>query len=441
MDEKDIKKEEENIKDNIKNKDIGKAGKLEKKYNEEKYKEIRKNVLNALTKEAAAKKLAKTKIIEVKKKELKKDDKSLEIKNIKDKSLKINMNEIINKFKNFISKNTAKKAEDKDDKKAIEKSDKKKTHPVRMMVLSALVAIVLFVATLGVGIYFLNWHNSGLKKLAVYLPFPAGVVFGDIIKANDYWQDIDTLTHFYNYQVSLGNFKEVPSESEIKNIVWDRLVNVKLMEQLAIGYNIQITKEQVDLEVDKLVNETGNRDMLSDNLYEYYKWDIDTFIIKVIKPYLLEQRVVERLRSENDYTDQVKAKAESILQKALADPDSFAELAKEHSADVVSAQRGGDLGYFNKGVMEENFENAVFSMEIGEIKGLVESSFGYHIIKLEDKKVHEDNPEDIQVKASHILIMPLSINEIVELKKKEMKIIRFLDKKIDNAVDNNELEE
>src|SRR5262249_18207348 len=63
-------------------------------------------------------------------------------------------------------------------------------------------------------------------------------------------------------------------------------------------------------------------------------------------------------------------------------PGSFAALAKKYSDDPGSAQKGGDLGYFSRGMMVPTFEDAVFRLKPNEISGLVESEFGVHIIKL-----------------------------------------------------------
>jgi peptidyl-prolyl cis-trans isomerase D len=77
-----------------------------------------------------------------------------------------------------------------------------------------------------------------------------------------------------------------------------------------------------------------------------------------------------------------KAKATMILEKARAKPEDFAALAKEYSQDPGSSQQGGDLGSFARGSMVKPFEDAVFAAKVGDIVGPVETSFGYHIIKV-----------------------------------------------------------
>ena len=81
-----------------------------------------------------------------------------------------------------------------------------------------------------------------------------------------------------------------------------------------------------------------------------------------------------------------KAKAQELLAEIKKSPSSFAELAKKNSQDPVSAAKGGDLDFFAKGAMVKPFEDAAFALQKGQISDVVESDFGYHIIKLTDIK-------------------------------------------------------
>jgi peptidyl-prolyl cis-trans isomerase D len=81
-----------------------------------------------------------------------------------------------------------------------------------------------------------------------------------------------------------------------------------------------------------------------------------------------------------------KAKAEQVLQQVKQSPTKFAALAKQYSQDPGSAANGGDLGMFGRGSMVKPFEDSVFSLKAGEVSGLVQTDYGYHIIKLQAVK-------------------------------------------------------
>jgi peptidyl-prolyl cis-trans isomerase D len=82
---------------------------------------------------------------------------------------------------------------------------------------------------------------------------------------------------------------------------------------------------------------------------------------------------------------EIKAKAEKVLAEAKGSAD-FAALAKKYSEDEASAKQGGDLDFFGKGKMVPEFDQVAFAMEPGQISDLVKTPYGFHIIKLVDKK-------------------------------------------------------
>ncbi|TSE34483.1 SurA N-terminal domain-containing protein [Tepidimonas charontis] len=80
----------------------------------------------------------------------------------------------------------------------------------------------------------------------------------------------------------------------------------------------------------------------------------------------------------------VRAQAERLLSEVRANPQRFAELARQHSQDPGSANKGGDLDWFGRGAMVKPFEDAVFALRKGEISDLIETEYGLHIIQLLD---------------------------------------------------------
>lgn len=111
---------------------------------------------------------------------------------------------------------------------------------------------------------------------------------------------------------------------------------------------------------------------------------------------LLQHRFGERVRARHilirvepraTAADKAKAREKMVeVQKKLKKGTDFVELARQYSEDPGSKERGGDLGYFTRGEMTPPFEKAAFGLEVGQMSDIVETDFGFHLIRVEEKK-------------------------------------------------------
>jgi len=159
-------------------------------------------------------------------------------------------------------------------------------------------------------------------------------------------------------------------EDALKKYYNQNLQEFQVREQAKVGY--------VKFTIDDLLNKI---DVSTEELHKYY----DEHQGELGTPE--ERRAAHILiavaaNASHEKQDAARNKAELLLRQITKAPAKFAELAKQNSQDPGSAAKGGDLGFFGRGMMVKPFEEAVFSMKPGEVSGLVKSDFGYHIIKL-----------------------------------------------------------
>lgn len=113
-----------------------------------------------------------------------------------------------------------------------------------------------------------------------------------------------------------------------------------------------------------------------------------------------------------------KAKAEAILKQLKAGAD-FADLAKQDSQDTMSGAKGGELGWFEAGVMDPAFDKALFALDKGEVSDVVKTPYGYHIIKLLDVQPSAAAPYDsVKEQIVQKLKMDKAVNEFYGLQQK-----------------------
>jgi len=128
----------------------------------------------------------------------------------------------------------------------------------------------------------------------------------------------------------------------------------------------------------------GKINVTEDEAKEYYSENKKRLEQVRASHILIEPDTSDPNADPNEARAQAKAKAQDLL-KQIKEGADFAELAKANSG-CPSAARGGDLGFFNRGQMVGPFEKAAFELEPGQISDVVETQYGYHVIKITDRK-------------------------------------------------------
>lgn len=153
-------------------------------------------------------------------------------------------------------------------------------------------------------------------------------------------------------------------------------------------------KRQVSLIVGTTADFIPLAKISDDDLRKQYQENIDSY--RIPERVKVRHILIKTTGKPKDEVPKLKAKAEDLL-KQLQHGADFAELAKKNSDDTGSAEKGGELGWIVRGQTVPNFEKTAFSLKPGELSGLVETEYGYHIIQVEDKQpAHVQSFEEVR---------------------------------------------
>lgn len=303
----------------------------------------------------------------------------------------------------------------------VKKIVKKLNNKITWILLSAFVILVCFFGIVGLGAIQLGWDNSFTNAIVKIFPYPAAVVNGKIIKYSDWKYETEAVLLLSSKRLNAY------SEEDVKKEVLQKMIYDELMETLARKHGIKVTSEDLDAMQAELVSQVGSEEELEKNVREFFNWDLETFRKRVVYSDVLRDKLQKELPLSEKNVKEAEKKANEVLVEVKKGEKSFEELAQVYSEDPGSAAQGGDLGWFPRGVMVKEFEDAAFSLNPGEISDLIKTDFGYHIIKLNQKKSAEEADDGVeQISASHILIKTKTFDDYLAELEKSALIYKFV---------------
>lgn len=234
-----------------------------------------------------------------------------------------------------------------------------------------------------------------MKKLAITAALAASVF--TLSACTSSAEDSETIVATDNGEVTKEEFYQ-----ELKKTSGEQVIQQLVMKEV-LANNYDVSDEEVNKELESMKEQYGDQ---FDMVLQQYGMSSEDQLKETIRFSLLQEKAAsedievteedmknyyERMKQEVQASHILvkdEKTAKEVKQK-LEDGEAFDTLASEYSQDG-SAQQGGKLGYFGVGKMTPKFEEAAYSLDVGEISEPVKTQYGYHIIKVTDKREVED---------------------------------------------------
>jgi len=285
------------------------------------------------------------------------------------------------------------------------------------LLLAALTITVLAVFLAGCGMVRVNPEVDNNTVVAK--------VSGEEIKKEEFKKVFEIFKNQYEKQFGTEVWEQELEGRKFIEVAREKLLDMLVDERLQLKKATELGITVTDEEVNSEIENTKKYFDTEEKFNEYLKvqgMDLEYFKQSMRKE-LIISKLTEKLTANIAVTDEevkvyydthqsefmkvkashvlldTKEEAEKILARAKAGED-FAELAKQNSKDPSAKENSGNLDYFGHGDMVEPFEKAAFALKPGEISDVVQTDFGFHVIKVEDSKL--DTFEDVkeQLKAT-----------------------------------------
>lgn len=240
-------------------------------------------------------------------------------------------------------------------------------------------------------------------------------------------------------QIDGKSVRSIVLTETLNNLVDDELIIQKLESEGFKASDDEISAKYDDFVANELEKNPDNKKFYEENgigkafienairsqiyVNEFEKRINDDVLLKTADLDKQFQDYVVQVRASHILVEQ-ESKALELLDRLKAGED-FSQLARKESIDPGSAHKGGDLGFFKRGSMVKEFENAAFALEKGVLSDPIKTQFGYHIIKVEDKKTAKDmldegSTED-QLKPEKEAMVKAMIDNQIEAEKEALR--------------------
>lgn len=269
----------------------------------------------------------------------------------------------------------------------------------RVVTLSSLIGAIVLLIFLGfsaLSLYVFKSTSTFVYRITQVIPFPVARTGGDFVSYEDYLFEIRQYIHYFETQEKI-DFSEVEGAQQLdaqRKIALQKVIDQAYVRQIAKRKGITVSDKDVDYEIELLKSQNrlgSSQEALQGIIKDYYGWTIKDFR-RSLSDRILFTKVLEAL------DEKTTARANEALNELNSGAD-FSKIAAKYSDDESTKDNGGEIGFLIDKVdrnVPAQMTNALYSLNPGEISGLVNVGYGLEIIKnLENK--------DGKIRAAYIL--------------------------------------
>lgn len=324
----------------------------------------------------------------------------------------------------------AKRPLDESDRERKKKKSNRGTSFLGGLLLSIIILFIVALALFSYGIYRYNWQGDLTRKIVSFLPYPAANVDGVVIKLSDYFDELDMINDYYSTIKSKNPevLQGLEPIAQRKENALDDLIDEAVLVHLANKYKLDISQDFIQKSYDEIVEgiiandpKVSTREAFQKELESIFGWTEEEHKENVVKNTIIENELREAVNADSEINKEVIEKINEIKGKINEDASNFADLANEYSDDASGG--GGNLGSFKRGMMVPEFDDVAFNLETGQVSDPFVTLFGWHLVKVDDKKTVGDEE---QLTARHILLKTKPLKEYVEEYKEQLNIKKYI---------------
>lgn len=260
--------------------------------------------------------------------------------------------------------------------------------------LSVLILMIfLFEFGFALSVYAFKSQDPITGAVVKAIPYPAIFTTAGVSTVNDYMLEKEYIIHFYDSTKQTDY-----SEDELSDQILAQEAENIIIKREAIAYKKSVSEAEVEESMKQIYDGNGGIEEVEKALKDLYGLSVEDFK-KLVKIQLLRDKINKEviarvtarhilIRVEDGATDEATNEAKVRIDGYLSEINnglSFEEAANKYSEDVGSNQNGGLLESFARGDMVEEFEQEAFSIPIGQVSEPFRTSFGWHILKVEEK--------------------------------------------------------